>query len=307
MTAPVVTAAIITGALLLTLVAPRVLSRWELLRRDPAAGLLLWQSVSISGVVTALLAAPVAALTLDLERRPLLLAAAWTLSLLMLARVLWSGHRVGSDLRRRRARQRELVDLVGERLESLGSTERHDPVSVLASASPTAYCLPGRRDRIVLSRAAVDRLGEEELRAVLAHEQTHLDHRHDLLLELFTVLHEAVPVAARAPEAMREVHLLAELLADRGAVRRSSAPALGRALVAMATPAPQPGPGPTAGPDRSGLLEPALTGTGQLGQVRTRLGLLATDPAPSWVRAGLVGASGVVLALPPALVVTLGW
>lgn len=304
MTASVVTLAIIAGALILTLVAPRVLTRWELLRRDPGAGLLLWQSLSISGVISALLAAPVAALTLNVERRPLLMAAAWTLSLLMLARVLWSGHQVGSDLRRRRARQRQVVDLVGERLDNLESGTTHDPVTVLAHASPTAYCLPGRHDRIVLSQAAVERLGPDELRAVLAHEQTHLDHRHDLLLELFTVLHEAVPGSIRAPAAMREVHLLAEVLADRGAVRQSSAPALGRALVAMATPATTP---VTEGARHDPLLEPALTGTGNTTQVRTRLGLLASDPAPGWVRAALVATSVAVIVLPLALVSTLSW
>lgn len=307
MTAPVVTGAIITGALLLTLVAPRLLARWELLRRDPGAGLLLWQSLSISGVISALLAAPVAALTLDVDRRPILMVAAWVLSLLMLARVLWSGHQVGSDLRRRRARQRQVVDLVGERLETLESGGSHDPVTVLAHASPTAYCLPGRHDRIVLSQAALERLGPDELRAVLAHEQTHLDHRHDLLLELFTVLHEAVPRSVRAPVAMREVHLLAEVLADRGAVRQSSAPALGRALVAMATPARRADGDQVPSTGHDALLEPALTGQGGNGQVRTRLGLLASDPAPGWVRAALVSTSVAVLVLPLVLVSTLSW
>lgn len=307
MTAPVVTAAIITGALLLILAAPRLLSRWELLRHDPGAGLLLWQSLSISGVLSALLAAPVAALTLSVERRPLLMAAAWALSLLMLARLLWSGHRVGSDLRRRRARQRQVVDLVGDRLDALESGGSRDPVTVLAHASPTAYCLPGRHDRIVLSRAALQRLGPEELRAVLAHEQTHLDHRHDLLLELFTVLHEAVPHAVRAPDAMREVHLLAEVLADRGAVRQSSAPALGRALVAMAAPAPRADGEQQRPAVQDALPVPALVGNGSSAQVRTRLGLLAADPAPGWVRTALVATSAAVLVLPLALVSTLSW
>lgn len=318
MTGALVTAGLITSALLLTLVAPRVLAAWSLPRTDPGPALLLWQTTSLSGVVCALAAAPVAALTLDPGRRPMLLAAAWVLTLAMAVRLLWSGHRVGTDLRRRRERQRELLDLVGERLE--GADEGHDPVTVLAHASPTAFCLPGREDRIVLSRATVDRLGAEELRAVLAHEQTHLDHRHDLLLELFTVLHEAVPAAARAPGALREVHLLTEALADKGAVRRSGAPALARALVAMATPADarssaghtrsahlqgDPTPAPDGLPHRQ-VAEPALTGSGTPSQVRTRVGLLAAGGRPGWLRPGLLGASLATALLPLGLLVTLG-
>lgn len=303
-----VTAALITSALLLTLVAPRLLATWSRPRRAPAPGLLLWQAVALSGVLCALLAAPVAALTLGL-RHPTLLGMACAVSGVMLARVLWSGHRVGTDLRRRRAEHRALVDLVGERLESLRSQRRHDPVSVLAHPVPTAYCLPGRGDRIVLSRAAVDRLGREELRAVLAHEQAHLDHRHDLLLELFTALHEAVPAQVRAPSALREVHLLAEALADRRAARRTSAPALARALVAMATPAAA---APTTGTaPRQAVLEPALVaaGPGDAGapgqQVRVRLGLLADRRTPAGLPGLLLAAAVLVLALPAALLLPL--
>lgn len=305
MAGALVTAALITSALLLTLVVPRALARWRRQRTDPARALLLWQSVSVSGVICALLAAPVAVLTSGL-RQPLLLGLALALSALMLARVLWSGHRVGTDLRRLRAEHRAMVDLLGERLDDLDEGVVHDPVRVLAHPAPTAFCLPGKGDRIVLSRATVDRLGPEELRAVLAHEQAHLDHRHDLLLELFTVLHEAVPAQVRVHAALDEVHLLAEVLADHRAVDRASAPALARALVAMVAPDVLREPRATS-PEvtETDLLEqPRLQHA--LGaadtQVATRLRLLAQPRASAGLRTLLTGAAAAVLALPVALV-----
>lgn len=325
------TAALIASALLLTLVAPRVLARWQRQRGAPAPALLLWQSMSVAGVVCALLAAPVAALTSGL-RHPVLLGLAITVSVGMLARVLWSGHRVGTDLRRLREEHCTMVDLLGERLEDLedGPSRaggRPDPVHVLAHPSPTAFCLPGRGHRIVLSRAAVDRLGPEELRAVLAHEQAHLDHRHDLLLELFTVLHEAVPARVRAHAALHEVRLLAEVLADHRAVDRASAPALARALVAMVAPAApvastevaadEGGPDGAAGEstvrspgvEQDVLDQPGMQHT--LGaadtQVGTRLRLLAEPRATAGLRLALTGGAGAVLALPVALLLLLCW
>lgn len=310
MAGALVTAALIASALLLTLVAPRALARWRPQRADPARALLLWQSVSVSGVICALLAAPVAALTSGL-RHPLLLALAIAVSAGMLARVLWSGHRVGTDLRRMRAEHRAMVDLLGERLEDVAAGGAHDPVRVLAHPAPTAFCLPGKGERIVLSRATVERLGPDELRAVLAHEQAHLDHRHDLLLELFTVLHEAVPARVRAHAALHEVHLLAEVLADHRAVDRASAPALARALVAMVAPEVledrPPAPDDAAQADllHQPRLQHALGATST--QVRVRLQLLAAPRATAPLRVALTGGAAAVLALPAALLLLLWW
>lgn len=337
MTGAFVTAALIAAAVLLTLVAPRTLARWRRQRRDPARALLLWQSMSVAGVLCALLAAPVAVFTSGL-RHPLLLGLAIVLSAGMLARVLWSGHRVGTDLRRLRAQHRAMVDLLGERVEDLEDGDgraSHDPIRVLSHPTPTAFCLPGKGDRIVLSRATVERLGHDELRAVLAHEQAHLDHRHDLLLELFTVLHKAVPIPVRAHVALHEVHLLAEVLADHRAAARTSAPALARALVAMVAPealGERPGerepntsaraegtPAGTEGVSEEGVpLDAAETGLlhhprlqHALGaadtQVGARLQLLAQPPAPAGLRLALTGGAAAVLALPAALLLLLWW
>ena len=279
---PLLTAAVVLTALVLVLLAPRVLPGWTALRGMPGPGLLLWQSVSVAGVLCALLAAPTAVLTTGLSQ-PLLLGLALLLSGGMLVRLLASGHRVGTDLRRRRTRHRELVDLVGEQLDDAlargtAGITRPD-VTVLAEGNPSAYCLPGRGHRIVLTRSALDRLGATELRAVLAHEQGHLDARHDLLLELFTVLHEAVPRSLRVPAALTEVQLLTEALADRIAEQRTGHADLARALVAMAAAATP--------------------------EVTARVRLLSRPPAPRHTRLGVTALAVAVLAVPVAVTVTL--
>ena len=55
---------------------------------------------------------------------------------------------------------------------------------------------------------------------MLEHERAHLRLRHDLVIEAFTVLHHAFPVVLSSRKALAEVTLLAEVLADRAAVRR---------------------------------------------------------------------------------------
>ncbi|WP_151523931.1 M56 family metallopeptidase [Serinicoccus kebangsaanensis] len=279
MAGPVLTASVVLAALALTLGAPRLLPRWRALRRMPGPGLLLWQAVSVAGVACALLAAPVAVSTTGLDQ-PLLLGLALALSALMVARLLLSGHQVGTDLRRRRQEHRELVDLVGRRLDDTSAAAGDvalPGVAVIAQGNPTAYCLPGRDRRIVLTQATLDRLGDAELRAVLAHEQGHLDARHDLLLELFTVLHEAVPRPLRVPSALAEVHLLAEALADRIAEQRTDHTDLARALVGMA-------PSATA-------------------EVTARIRLLARPPAPVHTRIAVTVLALAVLAVPCAVAV----
>ena len=97
--------------------------------------------------------------------------------------------------------------------------------------TPTAYCIPGRQSRVVLSQGVLDALPDDQLEAVVAHEDAHLRGRHDLLLEFFSVVHSSVPEPLRSPPALGEVRLLVEALADRAAVRRSGEVATARALI----------------------------------------------------------------------------
>lgn len=293
-------------AVVLAGVAPRVMARLVAFRRAPRPALVAWQAVSLSAVLAALCAAPAAVAYVDetsygwfactkgcagatwwLENRSwIVLGIAVAVTLLVLGRLLWSGHRIGTRLRAARARHRELVDVLAEPDDG----GRADGIRVLDHATPTAYCLPGRRSRVVLTQGALSALPAEELDAVLAHERAHLRGRHDLLIEYFTVLHHSVPGPVRSPEALREVRLLVEALADRAAVRQSGPVTTARALMTLAQ-----GQAPEAG-----------LGAGGDGTTPARMRLLAAEPLPAATVALMYAYAAVVLVLPLALLV-LAW
>lgn len=231
---------------------PPLLARIPVLRRSPRAAMTLWQSVALAAVLSALGAG--LSMVTDSTLRPgsnglwyVVAVVALLLTVVVLARLLLSGHRVGTRVRAMRRRHRELVDLL--------SAEDAAGVRVLAHDAPMAYCLPGlAQSRVVVSAGTYNRLAPDEMEAVVAHERAHLRARHDLVLEAFTVLYEAFPRLVSSEAALREIRLLVEVLADRAARRRSGSRPLARALVALAnSPGPAPGAGLAAG--RSGLVE----------------------------------------------------
>ncbi|WP_082590170.1 M56 family metallopeptidase [Phycicoccus sp. Soil748] len=261
-------------------------------RRAPFEALVVWQCVALAGVVAALAVAPAAVASAGLPGWAT--AVALALSAAMLARLLWSGHRVGTRLRSERRRHRELVDALGTHDDSVATRAAGSEVRVLAHPTPTAYCLPGRRQRVVLTEGTLLALPADELSAVLAHERAHLQARHDLVLEFFTVLHEAVPPRLRAVEALREVRLLVEVLADRAARRVAGPVPLARALVSLAGGAhPETALGATDGPG-------AHAGTSA---TRDRMLLLTEPDAPLVLRVGMLAFAVAVLATPVLLLV----
>lgn len=224
-------------AVLLTWPVPRLLPRLTMLERVPGPALLLWQAISLSAIFASVCLAPLAILQLVREGRQIpapaanipLLLLGLLISGLIVARLLLQGHRIGRNLRAARRKHAELVDLLGD--PPAGAS--YDSVTVLAHPTPTAYCIPGKRRRVVLTDSTIHALPAEDLAGVLAHERAHLRLRHDLVLEFFTVLHTAVPRAIRSDRGIQEVRLLIELLADRAACRSAGAVAVARALVQL--------------------------------------------------------------------------
>lgn len=260
---------------------PRLMARRHRYRRAPRAALVAWQAVSLAAVVAAL-AAPVALIPeltdgeITLPRNAPLLALVAGVSGLILGRLIVNGHLVGTRLRAVRRQHRELVDII--------ATHQGSRTRVLAHPMPTAYCLPGRRSRVILSEGTLATLPPDQLQAVIEHELAHLHGRHDLLLEYFTVIHEAVPPVIRCEEAMSEVRLLIEALADRRAVRSVGEHTTARALVNLA---------------RAQAPEGALAAGGS--EAPTRLRLLAAGYAPAPMRAVMYLYAGSLLALPLGL------
>ncbi|KQZ89729.1 hypothetical protein ASD62_10860 [Phycicoccus sp. Root563] len=309
--APAATVALAVAAGSLAGPGPRVMAGLTRFRRAPFEALVVWQCVSLAGVVAALAVAPAAVASTTLPGWATVVALLFSGG--MLARVLWSGHRVGTRLRSERRRHGELVDALGthdSRTAGLAGGE----VRVLAHPTPTAYCLPGRRRRVVLTEGTLLALPADELAAVLAHERAHLRARHDLVLEFFAVLHEAVPSRLRAVEALREVRLLVEVLADRAARKVAGPVPLARALVSLAGGAhPDTALGATDGTTDEGAADGGAVGgsagdggaadrsAGASSATRDRMLLLTEPDASPALRMAMLAFAALVLTTPVAL------
>jgi len=236
--------ALLLGALGLTLSlivpGPLAAARWP--GRAPAAAVLLWQAVTLAAVLSALgvvLAAPEELTRAAGSGKPVAAAAlvgALAVAATIVLRLLVSLYGVSKRSRARRARHRLLVDLLdrAEQRREIGL----DHVRVLQGNLPLAYCVPGREARVVLSDGVLEVLDRAQVDAVLAHEQTHLRHRHEVVMESFTAFYRAVPAPLRSRAPLDAVHLLLEMVADDAASRRTGPAPLRAALERLSDAVP---------------------------------------------------------------------
>lgn len=285
-------------ALLLVGPVPEVLARMSWPMRAPRAAVVLWQAIALAAVLSAFSAGLAIAVRLFLpgtDGRPtspltgqiaVLGWPMWLMSVLVLiitlvigARLLFAVLQVAVGTRRRRARHRMVVDLLGECRSDM------DDVRVLRVPEPLAYCLPGIRSRVVLSEGTLAALSSRELIAILRHERAHLRARHDLVLEAFVAVHTAFPRFVRSASALNAVGLLVELLADDAAVRRSGPGPLARALVACA-----------CGPTPAG----AMAAGGPTTVIRVRR--LSGPPNSRWLSLSAYLAAAALLVVPTVAV-----
>ncbi len=289
--------ALLLGALGLTLslLAPKLLATARWTDRSPVAGVLLWQSLTLTAVLCALgvvLAAPEEASRAAGARHPETVAAllfSLAVAAVIVIRLIVSLVRVTSRAHARRDRHRTLVDLLDrvERHEDLTGEE----VRVLDAPLPLAYCVPGRDPRVVLSDGVLRVLDREQVDAVLAHERAHLRHKHELVMESFTAFYQAVPGPLRSKAPLDAVHLLLEMVAD-DAARRRTGPAPLRAALARMTDAVPLAEEVTADPEgesrrrRLARLDGPATGSG------------AVTVAATAAAAGLLVLPTVILVVP---------
>ncbi|WP_055477684.1 M56 family metallopeptidase [Sphaerimonospora mesophila] len=223
-------------------------ARWA--SAHPRAALLFWQAMGLAGGLGAVgvgLVAAVAPLAVVfphgmhvlggqiLQERDLgglaagqVIALTWSITLVAWLIVHTLGVTAKVAVRQRRLRL--MVDVVADHLPE------HDAY-VLPSPRPVAYCVPGRRARVVLSQGTLHVLDERQLKAVVEHERAHAAGRHDLLLLPFLACARAFPWLPWARLAHQAVGRLLEMLADDRARRRHGEAALAQALVTMADPA----------------------------------------------------------------------
>ena len=156
-----------------------------------------------------------------------------TLFLMLLARTGWCAAQVSVADRRERSARVAAFDLVGRRDVVAGAL-------VVEHEAPYAFCIGGRRHRVVLTTGLLAALGPGELDAVLAHEHAHLRQRHHAALVACRALFGTLaPLFLTFRTAMPLVRLYAELCADDAARRRVGSDSLRDALARLAClPAP---------------------------------------------------------------------
>lgn len=282
--------ALLLGALGLTLslVVPGLLAgaRWP--DRAPAAAVVAWQAVTLAAVLSALgvvLAAPEELVRAFGSGRPVSAAAligALVVAAVIVVRLLVALLGVSRRSRARRERHRTVADL-------LDRAEQHQRIDVaglrvLDGTLPLAYCVPGRSPRVVVSEGALRLLDETQFDAVLRHEQAHLRHRHDVVLESFTAFYQAVPRPLRSRAPLDAVHLLLEMVADDAARRRCGPEPLRAALE---------------------RLSDAVEGTAE--DRRRRLDRLASPGTRSIALTAIVVALAVGLLVLPTVIVVVPW
>lgn len=225
-------------------------ARWP--PRDPVGALLVWQAVGLAGGLSLLgagvvfglaplgptLPKAVPALVTEVAagRFPPQLGVVHLLALLAagivalrLVGVLLS---VTFRTLRARARHRDLLDLLGTPWPAAPGAR------VLDHPVPVAYCLPGLRSRLVLSAGVLDTLDPPGVRAVLAHERTHLRERHDLVVLPFVAWGATAPFVTGMVCAQIAVAALIEMRADDVAASRVEPKELVNALRSMGGAAP---------------------------------------------------------------------
>lgn len=317
MTAP---AFLLAYAAVLGTIAGPILRRAAWPERAPRLGIATWQALSASVVVALVLGGltlAVPAETLGEELAHLVAACVHMLHpgyaepqqsglatfalVAALVTVLRIAQCLGSEIIRTSRLRRRLADalaIVGSHRPDLG-------VTLVQGDSPMLYCLPGRSKQVVLTTGALTVLTADQLRAALAHERSHLNGHHHLVIAAAAALARAIPVLPLFALAHDEVCRLIEMLADDDAGRTHNRTYLAAALAHLAGVSP-----PEIGLAAGGLTAAArvrrLTAPKQpLGLLRTTVGtgvvaLLRVIPTAMVIVPALAAAQSSYCDLPGA-------
>lgn len=108
------------------------------------------------------------------------------------------------------------------RLEIIGRFDGRPNVKMIAGSRPEAFCAGYFRPAVYISKGALESLTSPELEAVLAHEHHHRRVRDPLRFALGRILSQAAFFVPVLPSLSDRYGDLAELNADRAAVRASA-------------------------------------------------------------------------------------
>lgn len=328
-------------AIVLAWPVPVLLSRGSWPARSPFTAMLLWQAIALAGGLSMIGAMLVYGLEpigdnliaglqglagMVFFNAPTTALGFWHFFALSAAALL-SAHLVFTllltyyKIERQRRRHRELLALL-----AAPSTDGTRTV-VISHDSPVAYCLPGgARSVTVLSDGLMAALEPAELRAVLSHENAHLNQRHHLLLWAFAAWRQALPWLPTTRLAQEAVNSLIEMLADDVALRTASKATLIKAIAIVASGSTSgmemPGGMVTAGDSASsaalpsahpglalaGLEVPAGAASGSFRTTVSRVSRLLSPQPPlsAAARGAVLAGCALLLALPTALLIVPG-
>ncbi|MER5480715.1 M48 family metalloprotease [Streptomyces sp. NPDC002734] len=262
-----VPAALLLLGALTAVVAPRLLARADV-DREPVVALWVWQCVVAAVLLCFALSMTLSAAVAWQAVRGRVFAPApsdvvdvyvpggvggpWAAAtaVALAAGGVWTAAMLAREVVRARSRLRRERAALLERAPTLpGEAAAADGLVVLEGDRPDAWWLPGPTPRLVVTTAALRRLGERELDAVLAHEQGHARARHDWLLHCSSALAGGFPRVPVFSAFRDEIHRLVELAADDSASRRHGRLAVALALVGLNEDRGVFGPTPSAGQD----------------------------------------------------------
>lgn len=229
------------SALLVLLGGPFALAAGTWPLRRPRLALALWQAI-IAAVAAISLAAlslciAVAVAADDGDRLPWLVsAAALVVAWGGLAAVGGAASVLGVRIGQLRAADRAVRD---EAESLIGACSPHPSrvcghnVTVIETASPLVFSVPGRTPTIVLARCVQERLDAEQLRAVVEHERAHLSQHHDRVRRFALLSSACLSGRWGTRRFERAANLLIELAADDAAARVCGPEPLAGALAAL--------------------------------------------------------------------------
>lgn len=113
-------------------------------------------------------------------------------------------------MRSRTHRHARAVRLVGRRVDGLDAI-------VLDAPEPAAYCVSGRPNAVVITRAALQALTEPQLAAILAHERAHLDGHHPQIVAVARGVAAMFPNLTLMTHGAHHIAGLLEMCADDSA------------------------------------------------------------------------------------------
>ncbi|MEE1927245.1 M56 family metallopeptidase [Streptomyces sp. TRM 70351] len=245
-------ALLLLGALTAAM-TPRLMARGSWADREPVLALWAWQCVVAAVLLCCVLAMALCAAEAWQAVRGHVFAPAprqvldayalsddahpWAaaLAVALFAGGVWTAAMLAREVIRARAGRRAKRAELRTRAPLMPGEEevRGDRLTVLEGERPEAWWLPGPAPRLVITTAALRRLGGRQLDAVLAHEEGHVRARHDWLLHCSAALASAFPQVPVFRAFRHQMHHLVELAADDVASRRHGRLTTALALVGL--------------------------------------------------------------------------